>query len=241
MNAPAWLRRLLLSILLALLGAAGGWASRAHRWSDAPAPPVLPPDVKAKPGRLTLIATEAAHRVCWHACRGPEAPDLLPLNDGRQLVFVAARPGEYELIAWSAAGDTATDAALCRVRVEAEVPLPAPDAFVQKLRAAWSVETDAQKLTRRDLLAGLYRSAADAASRPPGPRTIGELFTSLRQASQALMPDAALPFVRSAIAEELRRLLPTAPEAALDSALREQAAAAFRRIADALSSLPAEK
>ena len=198
---------------------------------------MLPAELRARPGRLTLIRATASGRVCWHVCPAPQAPDALPLGDGKELVFVAAQAGNYELIAWTAGSDGPTEATHCTVKVESEEPPIPPDPLLEKLRAAWSQESDPQRTTRRDLLAAVYRTAADTTIKSSTLHNLGELFTALRQAANAVLPDDALPNIRAAIGEELRKTLPLDPETKMDDAMREKCSTTFRRIADALKTL----
>src|SRR5437879_336621 len=114
------IRRLIVWLLLALGGVIGGWSAGRYRPVTASTPPTVPAEVTARPGRLTLIRAAAGSRVCWHVCPAATPPDVLPLADGKQLVFVAPAAGRYELIAWSAAADGPTEAGHCTVIVELE-------------------------------------------------------------------------------------------------------------------------
>lgn len=231
------IRRLAMFIVLIVTAVAGGFSAGRQRLAVASEPPVLPSEVVARPGRLTLIRANSAARVCWHVCPAAQSPDILPLTDGKELVFVAAAAGRYELIAWTAGSDGPTEAAHCVVRVEPEKPPVPPDPLAAKLRAAWAAETDPLRVMRRDLLAGIYRTAIEDTIRQPALHTVGDLFTALRQAAKAVLPDDALPQVRGAIAEELRKSLPVEPEVELDTPTRERCVTVFRRIADGLMGL----
>ena len=196
--------------------------------------PVLPAEITARPGRLTLIKANAASRVCWHVCPACQSPDILPLADGKELVFVAAVAGKYELIAWSAGPDGPTEATHCTVKVESEEPPRPPDPLVAKLQAAWRDESDPQRQSRLHLLAGVYRIAADEIVMRESVERVGDLHVALRTAAKAVLADDALPRVRAVIADELRKVLPLDPDVVLEPTLRQKAAETFRRIGDAL-------
>jgi len=224
------LLRLLLWLLVLVGTGTGGWyVARARLEGGALS---VPAEVAARPGRITLIHAEAPAKVMWHACPAAEPPDLLPLDDGRSLVFVAG-PGRYELIAWSASGGQPTEAASCVVHVEPPTP---PDRLTEKLRAAWAKETSPQRDRQRELLAGLYEAAGETV-RQPSLRTLGDVYAALRNAAGTLMPADALSALRAAIAEVLRSFLPADPEATLDDTLRTRCVDAFRRIAATLNQL----
>ena len=201
-----------------------------------PVPAVrLPAEVQGRPGRLIAIEADAGgHLVRWHACPGPDRPDTWTTPDGRTLLFVTPTPGRYELIAWTAAGDVPSEAARCTVRVEEPAP---PDPFVTALAAAWAGESAADKVHQRDLLAGLYRAAATDTVKQPKLQTLADLLATMQQAAKGLLPAEALPRVRAAVADELRRVLPAAATTPLDDALRERCGKEFLHIADALEAL----
>lgn len=231
------IRRLATIIALIISTLVGGYLAARPRPGGAAEPPVLPAAVTARPGRLTLIKANASNRVCWHLCRTNSAPDILPLTDGRELVFVAAHPGQYELIAWTAGPDGPTDAAHCMVKVESEEPPRPPDPFVAKLEAAWAQEGEPQKRLRVNLLASVYRIATDEIAPRNSVQTLGELHAAVHAAARAVLPDDALPLVRAAVADELRRSLPLDPELVLDASFRPKCVEVFRHIVEALNQL----
>lgn len=115
-------------------------------------------------------------------------------------------------------------------------PKPDPETpLARSLKAAWAAESapDPRHLAS---LAALYRQAVTTAG-DAGLKTAGDLYRVLREASVTLLPAAALPRVRTAIADYLKANLPTAAEATLDAATRQRAAAAFGAIADSLGAI----
>src|SRR3954454_13751325 len=93
-------------------------------WAGEPAVK-LPTEVRARPGRLTLIRAETEGKVLrWVSLS--EGADLLPYLD-KQAIFSAPAPGRYRILAYTAAGDVPSEPALCTVIVEgASPPGPAP-------------------------------------------------------------------------------------------------------------------
>src|SRR5207248_7165263 len=189
-----------------------------------PAPLRLPVEVRGRPGRLVTIQAEtAAAQVRWHACRGPDTPDLWHSPDGKTLLFSTPAPGRYELIAWTATGGVPSEAVGCTVLIETpEPPVPPPlpepvDPFQAALQTAWAGETAADRAAQRDRLASLYRVAGQDTVRQPQLHTVGDLLAALQQAVKIVLPADALPKIRAAIAAELRTALPTNPDAPLDA------------------------
>ncbi len=235
----------LLIVLLVVLTSAGGLVAGGyriwHRAGDGPPPLRLPAEVRGRPGRLVVVTAEtAAARVRWHACPGPDHPDCWATPDGKTLLFCTPAPGRYQLLAWSAAAGEPTEAVACAVVIETPeppVPPPPPDPFAAALRSAWDAETAPDKAQHRDLLAGLYRVAAQDTVRQPQLQTVGDLLGALQQAARSLLPADALSKVRAAIAAELRAKLPTVPTAPLDAAARDRCREQLERVAKALEAL----
>ena len=116
-------------------------------------------------------------------------------------------------------------------------PPEPPDPLAVALRTAWAAEAGADKFHQRELLASLYRVAAQDTVRQPQLQTVGDLLGAVQQAARSLLPADALPKVRAAIAAELRTKLPTDPAAPLDAAARERCREQFERVAKLLDAL----
>src|SRR5262245_25608064 len=102
MRLPRWLRRLLILLFL-VTTVAGTILIRPN--GRQPAPLRLPAEVHGRPGRLVTVQAEtSAPQVRWHACRGPDVPDLWHSPDGKTLLFSTPAVGRYDLIAWTATG-----------------------------------------------------------------------------------------------------------------------------------------
>src|SRR4051812_26320807 len=105
MSLPSWLRSLLLFLLFGTTAVGGAIVGRDHLRPaprrDPPPPLRLPAEVRGRPGRLiTVEADTPAGQVRWHACRGPDLPDVWYGPDGKTLLFCTPTPGRYELVAW---------------------------------------------------------------------------------------------------------------------------------------------
>ncbi|HTK77620.1 MAG TPA: hypothetical protein VL371_20310 [Gemmataceae bacterium] len=242
MRLPRWFRRLLILLLLATTAAGATAVSRSR--SNPPAPLRLPAEVRGRPGRLvTIQADTTAAQVRWHACRGPDMPDLWHSPDGKTLVLSTPAAGRYDLIAWTATGGLPSEAVGCTVVIESpEPPVPPQppepvDAFQTALKAAWVAETAADRGAQRDRLASLYRIAGQDTVRQPQLHTVGDLLAALQQAAKSVLPTDALSKVRAAIAAELRTALPTNPDTPLDTTTRDRCAEQFARVAKRLDAL----
>jgi hypothetical protein len=223
---------------IALAALAGAILAAVPAVADDPPVLRLPAEVRGRPGRLVVVTAETAGaRVRWHACAGPDRPDLWHPPDGKTLLFCTPTPGRYELVAWTAAGNEPTEAVACVVLIETPEPPPAPDPFAAALQTAWAGESAPDKARQRDLLASLYSVAAQDTVRQPQLQTVGDLLAALQQAARSLLPAEALPKVRAAIATELRAKLPTDPAAPLDAAARQRCREQFERVTRLLEEL----
>lgn len=241
MRLPRWLRRLLILLFLAIT-AVGSVLVRPT--GSQPAPLRLPTEVRGRPGRLVTIQAETpTAQVRWHACRGPDVPDLWHSPDGKTLLFSTPAAGRYDLIAWTATAGLPSEAVGCTVLIETpEPPVPPPppepvDPFRAALQAAWAGEIAADRAAQRDRLASLYRVAGQDTVRQPQLHTVGDLLGALQQAAKIVLPANALAKVRAAIAAELRTALPVNPDTSLDAATRDRCAEQFARVAKAIESL----
>jgi hypothetical protein len=188
---------------------------------------------------VTVTAETPAALVRWHACDGPDRPDLWHSPDGETLLLCTPTPGRYQLWAWTAVNGEPTEPVGCTVLIETPPPPPAPpEPFAVALRAAWDAEVSPDKAKQRDLLASLYRVAAGDTVRQPQLQTVGDLFAALQQAARSLLPADALPKIRAAVAAELQTTLPTAASAPLDAATRDRCGEQFTRVAKLLDALP---
>ena len=101
MTTPFWKRSVFAAALAAALGGgAVGWRHARPAAGNGPPPLTLPAEVRGRPGRLVVVEAQTpAALVRWHACAGPDRPDLWPTADGKTLLFCTPAPGHYQLVA----------------------------------------------------------------------------------------------------------------------------------------------
>jgi hypothetical protein len=193
----------------------------------------LPAEVAAQPGRIVALKAATDCKLVRWALASDDA-DLIPFPDGKTALFSSPKPGRYLVLAWTAAGDTPSEAARCVVVVAAAPPA---DALVADLQKLFADDRTADKAAHRAQLAALYREAVAFADNADV-RTAAELASRIRAAAGSLLPADALVPLRKRLAEEVGRALPLDGESALDPATRKKAAELFDRIATALEAIP---
>lgn len=227
-----------LATVVLLLSAAPAWGQAVK----------LPAEVKGQPAAFVTVAAEAdGPQVRWRAV--DPGLNLFPahlLRDTRTAVVTAAAPGRYRLWAWTAKGDVPSEAAECVV-VVGDAPPPVPpgpappappdDPFFATLQAAYGSDAGADKAGHKDRLASLYRQAGAKTVYETNLTTVAQFLAVVRAASANLLPASALPATRRALSEEMRKVLPTAPDAPLDRATRDLIARQFVRAADLLGAV----
>lgn len=201
-----------------------------------PAPAVkLPAEIEGQPGRIVRITAETAQKqVRWHLVT--DEADLVPFPDGTVALFTAPKPGRYQVLAWTAAGDIPSEAAKCVV-VIGEKPAPAPvDPFARNLKTLFVEDPSDDKARHVVQLAALYREAIAYAEKAEV-ATAGDLAARIRTAASTLIPADRLVGMRKRIAEEIAKELPLDGDKPLDAATRAKAAKLFERIATHLEAL----
>lgn len=174
---------------------------------------------------------------------GTSDPDLVERGD---TLYVWATPGSYKVLLtayWIEKGKIKVD----RTRFSFTVGTPTPpvpptpieptDPLYLSLKAAWLQETAADKVHRTDL-ANLYKQVAQKYVNDTTLVKLVDLLALMRKASQALMPDTALPKLRRAVADATNSILPRDPNLVLDTVLRQKCGAHFLKVATALEALP---
>jgi hypothetical protein len=145
------------------------------------------------------------------------------------------------LVVWQSSGAPQTDRRLLRVGGPSPAPPSPPtppppaDPFAAALQAAYAAEADADKAAEVVQLAALYRVAASSTVNDPALASTADLLARMQAARKAILPDASLVKVRTAIEAELNKTLAT--PAALDSAERSTVATLFNRVATSLEAL----
>jgi len=200
----------------------------------------LPPAVAARPGRLVQIAARTDCKLVRWYLAGDDA-DLIVMESTRSAIFSAMAPGRYKILAWTAAGDAPSEAAVCVVTVGSAPPAPPgpvvpTDPLAVALQALLEVNQDPDKAKQVAVLADVYRRAAKAVT-DPEIKTAGDLFTFARRQALATLPPMALEAIRNRLGEELAAVLPTDPDAALTPTIRTAATEIYSRLAKILESL----
>lgn len=211
--------------------AAGGSIAVALRERSPESVFVVPSEVRALPGRLTIIRCQSPAAICWHVCHSSSMPDVLPLDEGKTVVFVSTQSGRYELWAWSAANGNPTEAARCVVHVEGAAPI---DPILDVLKSAWAKESNPNKARYRDALLNVYRMAIADTVRQAA--TVGELYSTMRRSAQSVLPDDALLHVRAALSNVLQQRLPTT-DAPMTEEIRKRCIETFSAVSEALQKL----
>lgn len=209
---------------------------------DAPAL-TLPAAVQGKVGRYVYVkATTEAKNVRWFSLDpGLDVDPELELRDPNAVAVIGDAAGVYRLEA-VASVDDAIARAVCNVTIgtppgPGPTPPPGPaDPFAKSVQDAWGQETDPNRVAQAQQLAALYKEA-EATANDAGLMTLNDLYATLQAASAKLLPTAALPKVRAAVAAYLSAQLGTAPATPLDASLRAKAVAAFAAAAAALGGL----
>jgi len=198
----------------------------------------LPPTLQAKPGRLVQIAAKSEQKIVKWFLIGEDA-DLIVMESTKAAIFSATNPGSYRVLAWTAAGDTPSDAAVCVIRV-GEPPAPVPptpaDPLLATLQGIYGGLQDPKKDEYRRMLAAVYRQAA-ATANDPQLRTAGELYAVIRRAAVKVLPDEVLQPIRERLGEEIASVLPTDTDAALTDEVRKKAVNIYQRFANILENL----
>ena len=215
----------------------------------------LPPTVAGEPGDFVVVKAETTSPVVqWFSI--DKELRLFPiemLRDTKAAVVIGRTPGRFRLLAWVAEGNIPSPAAVCVVVIgepgpgpgPPPLPLPVPpeppippepsDPFRNVLQAAFSADTTPDKGNSKGLLAVLFRQAATTA-KDPAVVTVGDLFTTIKKASQSLVTDA-VPKTRAVLNAEIARTLPAQANLPLDADLRRRASDLFARLAVALEGL----
>ena len=217
--------------------------------SSPPAPIVkLPADLAVPPGKMLRLSADTTGRLVAWAVVGDDA-ELVAFADGKQAVFVAAAPGKFTVLAWSASGDVPGPAARCAVTVGGPAPAPAPPTppaptpappappapqsqLARELQALVVADATADRAAVRRL-AQVYRDGAPLAL-AADTLTPAHLADKLRAAVRANFPANALAGVRTRLAQELARRILADPDRALDPATRRLAADLFVELSQAL-------
>ena len=206
----------------------------------------LPAEVRGEVGSFVTILADTSGKVVKFYPLDPGLSVFPPalLANTKATVVVAAQPGRYRVLAYTASGDTPSDPVLCTVVIGGAPPAPvppspvppspvppAPDALALSLRSIYGGLQEAGKAQTVATLAKVFR-AVD----PSTVATLGQLESTLRAQSRGI-PTTAIQPIRETIAEHLRSTLGEVPEMVIDEALRAKARAELARVATILEGL----
>jgi hypothetical protein len=188
---------------------------------------------------VQIAARTDCKLVRWYLA-GDDA-DLIVMESTRSAIFSAMAPGRYKILAWTAAGDIPSEAAVCVVTVGSAPPAPPgpvvpTDPLAEAFRALFETYQDSDKAKQVAALADVYRRASKAAG-DPEIKTAGDLFTFARQQAVATLPPMALEAIRNRLGEELAAVLPTDPDVVLTPSIRTAATEIYTRLAKILENL----
>ena len=205
----------------------------------------LPSEVKGAPAAFVSVKAETSGKmVRWIVL--DNGLNLFPvelLKDSKTAVVSSARPGRYRLLAVTAAGDEPSEPQICTVII-GDAPAPTPpgppnpdnpaDPLTKALQEAFNRDTTAEKAKHSKSLATVYKQSIQTIDQV---MTAGQLFAAMRAASAVLVPADAVPELRKAIAEEIKKILPSDPQIVLSDQQKNMSKALFGELANALESL----
>ncbi len=210
----------------------------------------LPAEVKGLPGAWLIVPAVVDGGPAKWRCPDPGLEfvgldQLFPpmvLDMMRGQVVKSDRAGRYRLEAWTAKGDHASDIATCWVVVGEPGPPPPPpapsDPLWPSMKAAYVADTTTANKTACALqLASVFKVAGTTTAYDPAIPSMGDLFTTISKASQALVPLPALQTTREVVGKELVAKLGSDATAALTPATRKAASEQFTRMAGLYTAL----
>jgi hypothetical protein len=215
----------------------------------------LPTKVQGEPGVFLVVTAQTkGASVCWY-CVTPGLSMIPPqlLKDSKSAVVLAAKPGKYTIIAWTAVNNQPTDAATC-VLVVGSPPDPGPtppgpgpgpspgptppSELVQALNSALVKDgKNAAALELCKKIAAVARILADKGKSDASLKTAGDVYTLWNKSIKNVVQPSDILQTRLAIGAYLNSKLPTALDAALDAPTRQQMFEEFSKIAAALEGL----
>lgn len=206
-------------------------------------------------GQLTLpaeIRGEVAQFVAVNATTEGKLVRFLALDAGlnvfpsdllvnqKTTVVLAATPGRYRLLAYTAVGDNPTAPAITTIIIgqppgpgPGPGPGPQPDPLAEGLRSILGGLQEQGQADQLNRLIGLYKDGVTIAQNPAIRTTEGLFQALVAQRKKAGIRDGALSAVRERLAQEWAAAMGAA-DVALSDALRERASKLCARIASAL-------
>ncbi len=214
----------------------------------------VPAQVQGNPGEFIVVtATTKGDTVRWH-CATPGLSMIPPrlLSDSKSVVVMAAQPGTYKLIAWTAVNNQPSECAVCLVAIGTPPvpPAPTPPApptppgptppteLMQALTDALTKDgKTSANLDACKKVAAVARILADKGKNDTGLKTAGDVYTLWSQSVKNIVQPTDITQTRLAIGAYLNSKLPTSLTAALDASTRQQLYDEFSRVAAALEVL----
>lgn len=203
----------------------------------------LPKEVKGEPGSFVRVAaeTDGAH-VRWLSL--DPGLSVFPsdlLKDSKTTVVVAQKAGRYRIAAWTAKGDTPSEAAIAVVIIGEPGPDPGPgpkppdptDPLTKSLQTAFDRETDPNKAELRRAFAAVYKEAANVADAAEI-KTWGNYFAVIGTMHDKLGTRGKLPVLQTAVGEFLKERFPTDGTKTMTKDDRVLATQTFGKLAGAL-------
>ena len=226
--------------------------------NQVPEPKVtVTPNVSVEACRLLKLTAETnGKQLKWIA---PASVDLIVSESGRWAVFQSLKPGVYQVAVYTALADIPSDPAIITVTVtngpipnpnppEPTPPTPNPepnppapdditkDVLYMKLAPIYAADADPNKKDQKAKLITVYKQAIDLINKYQY-STASDYIAQVHIVAAQYLAPTALKALRSAIGEELNKVLPTDPNAKFDKATEDICVRQFTRVIKLLESL----
>jgi hypothetical protein len=194
----------------------------------------LPEKLNAKPGRLIQITAKTEQKAVKWFLASSDA-DLIVMESTKTAIFSAMIPGDYRLIAYTAASDVPSDPSICIVTVGNIAPIPPNDPLAVALANIWGALQEPDSKTSKAALIATYR---DGAALVDDPKIVdfGAFHAALLAARRKRLADDKLLTIRERISAEWQTL-GDAPETLLTSEIRGKIRNIMARVVLALEKL----
>jgi hypothetical protein len=194
----------------------------------------LPEKLNAKPGRLIQITAKTEQKAVKWFLASSDA-DLIVMESTKTAIFSAMIPGDYRLIAYTAASDVPSDPSICIVTVGNIAPIPPNDPLAVALANIWGALQEPDSKTSKAALIATYR---DGAALVDDPKIVdfGAFHAALLAARRKRLADDKLLTIRERISAEWQTL-GDAPETLLTSEIRGKIRNIMARVVAALEKL----
>lgn len=216
----------------------------------------LPSEIKGEVGAFVAVRAETEGKTVRFV---PLTPGLsvFPadlLADKKTTVVVAARPGRYSLLAYTAINGEPSEPCITVVIVGSPEPVPPPpppgpgpgpgpgpappepDALTKRIREALAADpgTAAEKVKHALALSGFYDAMAKHVLSDQA-ATVGDLLGDYRAAIPAVLPADAIPATRKMCGVEVASVCGDDIEAKIDGPMKTKLIDLFGRLSAALA------